>query len=233
LPLTHIPSNRFVTTHGRDGLFRIACRFNHSCRRDIDYRFDALKKKLVMWTRQAVKQGDEIFISYGVTGETLWRNYGFVCECGFCRPWSPRDVVVEEWQLKMEGRGKGEDDWAAGWGGYDARDARDRKPYVEEWQLKPERKVYKDWAASWFPAEDTRDEDPLPAVEKTEKSKATAAQDWSWDEAEVARLQAIVEQAFPPKMPEKMGIWSEYGSGWSSPSSQSSRGHLPSSDDWA
>jgi hypothetical protein len=49
-------------------------------------------EKLVLTTKAAfIPKDQEITISYGKTGDELFWNWGFVCDCGFC---SPTEMVV-------------------------------------------------------------------------------------------------------------------------------------------
>lgn len=91
---------RFYTSSGRNGIFRIACRFNHSCHPQVVYHYNRTKKELVLSTRYFIRSGEEIFISYGQGPETLLLHYGFLCSCGSCSPTEYREPKPEQWELE-------------------------------------------------------------------------------------------------------------------------------------
>ncbi|OHE99846.1 hypothetical protein CORC01_04747 [Colletotrichum orchidophilum] len=77
------------------GLFAIAGRFNHSCSPKIDYKFRTDKELLVFTVRDwEIEKGEELTISYGQVPSVLWYKYGFICECGYCRKFDPKQ---SEW----------------------------------------------------------------------------------------------------------------------------------------
>jgi SET domain-containing protein len=44
-------------------------------------------EKLILTTKaEDIAKGQEITISYGLTGEDLTWNYGFMCDCRKCAP---------------------------------------------------------------------------------------------------------------------------------------------------
>ncbi|KAF4444965.1 hypothetical protein F53441_11019 [Fusarium austroafricanum] len=83
-------TNCFSTGEGDEaGLFPIASRFNHACypKQNINYSYNNFRKVLEMTVRaEAIKEGEELTISYGMqlTPADLFYRYGFKCRCGGC-----------------------------------------------------------------------------------------------------------------------------------------------------
>ncbi|CAG8953088.1 hypothetical protein HYFRA_00003283 [Hymenoscyphus fraxineus] len=92
--------NAFLRLDGaKKGLFEAACRINHSCVPNSSWVWG---QRMLVRAKRAIGVGEEVTISYGLeSGERMWREYGFVCECG-------RGCVNEG--RKVEGEGGEEDD---------------------------------------------------------------------------------------------------------------------------
>jgi hypothetical protein len=83
---------RFQVCGGNCGIFPIASRFNHACIPLCTYHYNMETEKLVLTTKAAfIPKDQEITISYGKTGDELFWNWGFICDCGLC---SPTGMVV-------------------------------------------------------------------------------------------------------------------------------------------
>ncbi|CAG8978399.1 hypothetical protein HYALB_00011097 [Hymenoscyphus albidus] len=98
--------NAFLRLDGaKKGLFEAACRINHSCVPNSSWVWG---QRMLVRAKRAIGVGEEVTISYGVeSGERMWREYGFVCECGRgCV--NENGKVEEEEEGEEEGDGEGE-----------------------------------------------------------------------------------------------------------------------------
>jgi hypothetical protein len=70
------------------GVFETASRINHSCVPNASYAWVARGEdgvgKMVFWSRDGIKGGEEVLVDYGHRREVLKRIYGFECDCGGC-----------------------------------------------------------------------------------------------------------------------------------------------------
>jgi hypothetical protein len=71
------------------GVFETASRINHSCVPNASYTWVARGKdgvgRMVFWSRDGIRGGEEVLVDYGHRREVLKRIYGFECDCGGCR----------------------------------------------------------------------------------------------------------------------------------------------------
>jgi hypothetical protein len=87
---------------GLCGLFEIGCRFNDSCAPNVAYTYNQILGEMVFTTCRPVREGEQLLISYGVSGLALLESYGFACDCGVCSALLPDKPVVEPWQAESQ-----------------------------------------------------------------------------------------------------------------------------------
>ncbi|TVY28247.1 SET domain-containing protein [Lachnellula hyalina] len=99
-------TNRFETGTGLGGIFLESSRFNHACHpySTCTYRWDEAANTLTFTTLMDINNGEEITISYTNRPKTLYRNYGFDCDCPGCstledfKEGSPPGVVISRFE---------------------------------------------------------------------------------------------------------------------------------------
>ncbi|KAE8451346.1 hypothetical protein EG329_003975 [Mollisiaceae sp. DMI_Dod_QoI] len=77
--------NSFSIMDGKaSGVFETASRINHCCVPNSEYGWRESIKRLVVWNRFKLLEGEEVTIDYGHGKKSLRENYGFDCDCGVC-----------------------------------------------------------------------------------------------------------------------------------------------------
>ncbi|RDW73356.1 hypothetical protein BP6252_07263 [Coleophoma cylindrospora] len=86
-PVTAIwKTNRFRLDQTHSGLFLKASRFNHAClaQSSCYYRWDRASYQMHFTSMKDIAKGEEITVSYAISPDFLYEDYGFFCDCKAC-----------------------------------------------------------------------------------------------------------------------------------------------------